>query len=76
VPLTHLHNLGGLNLAVVHHCLVGEDFHESHLQALKFLGSGRSGTTRWGVLGRGILMNTSRPSPLGKLLGLSERSPA
>jgi hypothetical protein len=69
--LVQLHNLGGLNLVVVHHCPVGENFWGSHLQALKFIGSGRSGTTRWGVLGRGILTKTDGPSPLGKLLGLS-----
>jgi hypothetical protein len=74
--LAQLHNFGGLNLVVVHHCPVGEDFRESHIQALKFFGSGRSGTTRWGVLGKGIFMKTAEPSPLSKLLGLSEGSPA
>jgi hypothetical protein len=73
--LAQLHNLGGLKLVVVHHCPVGEDFPGSHLQALKFFGSGRSGTMRWGVLGRGILTKTVGPSPLGKLLELSGGNP-
>jgi hypothetical protein len=29
--LAHLHNLGGLNLVLVYHCLIVVDFHESHL---------------------------------------------
>jgi hypothetical protein len=36
--LVQLHNFGGLNIVVVHHCLVGEDFCESHLKALKSSG--------------------------------------
>jgi hypothetical protein len=50
------------NLVVVHHYPVGENFWGSHLQALKLIGSGRSGTTRCGVLGKGILMKIARLS--------------
>jgi hypothetical protein len=72
----HFCNTGGLDLVVVHHFLVGEDLSEPHLQTFKFWRSGWSGTMRWGVLERGILTETARPSPLGELLGLSGGSPA
>jgi hypothetical protein len=74
--LTLLHYPGGLNLVVVDHFPVGVNFWKSHLQALKLIGRGRCGTMRWGVLGRGVLTKTAGPCPLGKLLGVSNGSPA
>jgi hypothetical protein len=74
--LTKRHDVSWINLVIVDHFPVGVNFRESHLQALKLIGSGRSGTTRWGVLRRGVLMKTVVPCPLGKILELSSRSPA
>jgi hypothetical protein len=74
--LTERHDVSWINLVVVDHFLIGVNFQGSHLQALKLIGRGRSGTMRWGVLGRGVLMETAGPCPIGKLLGLSNESPA
>jgi hypothetical protein len=67
--LVQLHYLGGLKLVVVYHLLVCVNVQEPHLQALILIGSGRSGTTRWGVLKRGVPMKTTGPSLLASFMG-------
>jgi hypothetical protein len=56
---------------VVDHFLVGVSYQGLYLQTLIPVGCRRSGTTRRGVLGRGLLTESAGPSPLGELLGMS-----
>jgi hypothetical protein len=60
---------------VVDHFPVGVSYQGPYLQTLILVGC-RSGTTRKGVLGRGLLTESAGPLPLGELLGMSWGSPA
>jgi hypothetical protein len=66
--LVLLHYPGRLNLIVIDHFSVGVNYWKCHLQALKLIRRGMCGTTRWGVLRRGVLTKTTGSWPLGKLL--------
>jgi hypothetical protein len=55
---------------VVDHFPVGVSYQGPYLQTLILVGC-RSGTTRKGVLGRGLLTESAGPLPLGELLGMS-----
>jgi hypothetical protein len=59
--LTEHYNVAWINLVVVDNFPVGVNYWGSHLQALKPIGRGGSGTMRWVVLGTGVLMKTAGP---------------
>jgi hypothetical protein len=68
--LTKRDDVPFIHFVVVDHFLVGVSYQGPYLQTLKLIGCWRSGTTRRGVLGRGLLMESDGPSPLGELLGM------
>jgi hypothetical protein len=63
-------------LAVVDLFMIGENCRGPDLQALKLVGRLGSATTRRGVLGGGLLSERGGSFPLGKLLQMSDGSPA
>jgi hypothetical protein len=74
--LTEYDNIPWINLVVVDHFPVGVSHQGPHLQSLKLFRGVGSGTSRWGVLRRRVLTKAEGSGPLGKLLGLSNGSPA
>jgi hypothetical protein len=56
---------------VLHYFPVDVSYLGPYLQTLKLIGCRRSGTTRKGVLGRGLLKESVGPSLLVELLGMS-----
>jgi hypothetical protein len=60
---------------VLHYFPVDVSYLGPYLQTLKLIGCRRSGTTRKGVLGRGLLKESVGPSLLVELLGMSWGSP-
>jgi hypothetical protein len=60
-----------IHFIVVDYFPVGVSYRGPYLQTLILVRCRRSGTTRRGVLGRGLLMEIAKPSPLGELHGMS-----
>jgi hypothetical protein len=69
--LTERDDVPWIQLVVVDHFPVGVSDWGPYLQTLILIGCRRSGTTRSGVLRRGLLTESAGPFPLGELLGMS-----
>jgi hypothetical protein len=69
--LTERDDVPWIHFVVVDHFPVGVSYRRPYLQTAILVRCRRSGTTRRGVLERGLLMESDAPSPLGELLGMS-----